>query len=582
MSLSQTFLHLSFLTPNRLHSYVKRGEPYPEQFRYGPGRPPPNPSLGHADYSSSQHQQHQRNDSRAAGPNMMTQPMSGQSEVDRLFAKLQPSPAPVSSLPSHNSMQETPRSVQSWFAALAGEEAHPQNPPANIPAAPVVNQLPAPGPAAATPPRGMALLNTIFASVSQPMDPFHNISHNVSSTAPTSQFPVNLPPRPEQIQIVSPKPQSSTLPQILNQNVISTLLGLAPDSSGSRSSSAALSSTSSRQSIANRYEGDNEQSESEAFSSRTFPANASVAPQATQSFGNSSALPSVAYPPAVAGGEGYTPHASVQGDVTPRPSYGAGPASPAPSSQRSGQPFLTTTTSTVATTVTPIQPSGSVNTVSTSTSTVSVSSDASGRPTPRARALVPFTTDSELWPYPRVPLNDNEQTIDANGDVVELDFSDTRALSDPNIFQETQAKQLGKKDRKKKSRKERAADREKDREAIENGWDDPTKGQVTVSGATTIITNGHGHGHGPSSSSVLTNGDGQNQITNGVATAGLSHNGVNGAVNGAADGARVALLTALATHPTAPSRDLPRQQFVQEVLGLIQVRGSCFFSFQSD
>jgi len=31
---------------HRLHDYIKRGEPYPEQFRYGPDRPPPpNPYL---------------------------------------------------------------------------------------------------------------------------------------------------------------------------------------------------------------------------------------------------------------------------------------------------------------------------------------------------------------------------------------------------------------------------------------------------------------------------------------------------------------------------------------------------------
>lgn len=508
---------------------------------------------------------------------MTIQPLNGQTEVDRLFAKLQLPTAPVQPTPPPNTTQEAPRSVQSWFAALAGQDAHSQSPLPHAPSAPVINQPPVVGPTAATSIRGTELLNTIFASVSQPMDTanVNNTPYNVPPTAPLSQFPVTLPPQPEQIQIVSPKPQSSTLPQILNQNVISSLLGLGPDS-GSRSSSAALSSTSSRQSIANRYEGDNELSESEAFTRRTHPANTLPGPQTiSQIFANVSGPTSVSYQPATIDSEGRTSHASVQGDVTPRPSHGAGPASPAPTVQRSGQPFLTAT-STVTTTVTPTRQSGSV---STSTSTVSVSSDANGRPTPRARALVPFSTDSELWPYPRAPINDSEQRNDADGDVVELDFSDTRALSDLSIYQETQAKQHGKKERKRKSKKEKAVEREKEREAIENGWDDPTKGQVTISGSTTIVTNGHAHA--PSSSSVLTNGDGKVQVTNGVSSAGLSHNGVNGAVNGAADDARVALLAALTTHPKAPARDLPRKQFVQEVLGLIYVRGPRFFPFLS-
>ncbi len=48
---AQIFTHIGF----RLHSSIKQGLPYPDEYRYGPGRPPPpNPHLRTASRASSQ------------------------------------------------------------------------------------------------------------------------------------------------------------------------------------------------------------------------------------------------------------------------------------------------------------------------------------------------------------------------------------------------------------------------------------------------------------------------------------------------------------------------------------------------
>jgi hypothetical protein len=45
---------------------------------------------------------------------------------------------------------------------------------------------------------------------------------------------------------------------------------------------------------------------------------------------------------------------------------------------------------------------------------------------------MPFEADSEIWPYPRAPLDD--RPIGDDNDILELDFADTSALSDPEVF----------------------------------------------------------------------------------------------------------------------------------------------------
>lgn len=454
-----------------------------------------------------------------------------------LFAKLQP--PPQAQPPAHPSGQQpsTSRSVESWFAALAGQEAGLPN--ANMPPTSAsLNLVEAQnGPPAAT--RGLALLDSIFASVSQP-----NI--NGSSGNVPQPPPQRLPPRPEEIQIVSPKPQSSQLPQILNQN-ISALLGLSPTSVDSRSSSAALSSNSSQRSGAKRYEGDNELSESEAASEGGLSASSTVLDAAMDpailSRGSPYGVPSFSYPDQVVDGS-LPASLSVQGDVTPRAGLrGIGPGSPVHAPQ-SGQPFL-----------------------AAPTANSSGSGQASpARPSSQGRTLVPFSTDHELWPYPRPPLNDNDQS---DADIVELDFSDTRALSNPSIFKEKQTKQ-GKGEKKRKGKKEKAADRDRERAEIENGWDDPTKGQVTLSASastSSVASSQTEPGSTPKAKAApAPNGKGKPSV-NGKTSA----NGVNGAAQSTAGAVHDALLATLATYPKSPSRNLSRKQFVQEVLSLIYV-----------
>ncbi|KAI0088441.1 hypothetical protein BDY19DRAFT_891623 [Irpex rosettiformis] len=539
----------------RLRKYIKAGQRYPEEFRYIPGRPGRPPSRVNQALFQQQNggrwtfanSLYRPNLESQIGPSNVqsarTLPSSQPSELDMLFAKLQPSQPPPPSIAAHEPQPTPSRSVESWFAALSGQEAALPNTTGPPPAASLGSVAAQMGPATSS--RGLALLDSIFASASQ-----GNVPYSAHSMP---QIPPRLPPQPEEIQIVSPKPQSSTLPQILNQNVISALLGLSPGSGDSRSSSAALSSNSSQRSGAKRYEGDNELSESEIASDGGLSASSTVletiVDPAILARGSPHGIPSFSYPEQSMDSTYHAP-VSVQGDVTPRAGLrGIGPGSPLLTSQ-SGQPFL-------------VPPGVNAND-SSQVATNGQGSVSPGRPGSRGgRSLVPFSTDHELWPYPRPPLNDNDAS---DGDIVELDFSDTRALSNPSIFKEKQTKQ-GKGERRRKGKKEKAADRERERAAIEDGWDDPTKGQVTLRASTTASSVASAQG-GPSSSTatvtgaVVPNGKGKGVVNGNVPT-----NGVNGTTT--ADAARSALLVTLATQPKGPPRDLSRKQFVQEVLSLI-------------
>ncbi|KAJ8469202.1 hypothetical protein ONZ45_g16971 [Pleurotus djamor] len=167
------------------------------------------------------------------------------SELDKLFAKLNP-PPPPSVPPTAQTL-----TVDSLFASLGGTTKAKSPPPTSSTSS-----------ASTT---GLALLDSIFASAT-PTSQQSTISTSISTTAsaPLSQSssvsssltatlgsqsyrsgsratqnPPN--PEPEPIVIYSPTPTTSALPQILNQDVISTLLGLP----SSRASSAAPTTTSS-------------------------------------------------------------------------------------------------------------------------------------------------------------------------------------------------------------------------------------------------------------------------------------------------------------------------------------------------
>ncbi|KAI0658977.1 hypothetical protein C8Q70DRAFT_988192 [Cubamyces menziesii] len=568
----------------RLHSYVKRGAPYPDEFKYGPGRPPlPNPHLHTASRTSirtpSQDQGVGVQMSRTTGDlRGQSQPSFEQAtaasagagnELDRLFAKLLPSSvsAPLPTGPSVGP-SSTSKSVHDLFAALGGPTLGTQSaPPPQFPATHSTQSIldaaassqsrhmsdrnshfdphlasrdiPSPRPVhtstapSSSPPRGQALLQSIFASVT----PAASSSSLNSQAAPP-------PPQPEAIDIVSPKPTSSALPQILDQDVISKLLGLGPDS---RASSAAPSSVGSRRSNQNRYEGDNEFSEGD-LAPENVPSWSSTVDGDGRARQASLPTFSVQRPlSSESESDGGRPSSArrVPGDVTPRPPAGGlrlPPTSP---------------------------PHASAPTTSVSAPNLNGQTNGTPSSAPRERTLVPFEANSELWPYPRAPLDDRSFE---NDDVVELDFSDTRALSDPAIFT-SRLKEKQKKGKGKKSKKEREEDRERERAQIEKSWDMPTNGHTQPPYPS--------HASGPAAPASTTTSAGANVAsTSKAAKQGMNGatNGVNGSqhVNGHSRSgsldnvaAKEAILSAMSAQGHPSSHGVPKKQFVQELLSLI-------------
>ncbi|KAI0938829.1 hypothetical protein AcW1_001534 [Taiwanofungus camphoratus] len=559
----------------RLHSYIKQGKPYPDQFRYGPGRPPPpNPHLRTASRASvasqdeeqtphlGSYQSLSRSTSRQehamrqqvsnvingteAGASQPATNVAG-SDLDKLFAKLIPSASQAPSTETQHAVSgsTSTMSVQDLFTALGGHELAQTRAPSASPAS------------VPTSSRGLALLDSIFASAAPPPPPAAEFDPNNNFTlhAPPFTHTNYLPPHPENIQIVSPKPTSSTLPQILNQDVISSLLGLGP---GSRASSAAPSSADSRRSGHNRYEGDNEYSDGELVSESDYSASSTVldadADPAVLAAGSSSGLPLFAIQTATSNSysEGTVRGSrGVEGDVTPRATVrGIGPLSPPlpdGSATRNGtQQYLAPSS---------FSTSGAHH-LDGDTGDASTSTMPSTNPPRRSRPLVPFEADSDLWPYPRAPLDDRSLEQD-DVDVVELDFADTRALSDPAMFSSRLKEKQSKAGGKKKTRKERAADREREKEEIERSWDDPVRGQVQAIGSAhqsvaPVVPAVNGKGKHAAVNSTSINGD---------------HPHESGSLQ--VKVARDAVISAVLAQPTRPSKDVSRNDFVRELLTLI-------------
>lgn len=173
---------------------------------------------------------------------------------------------------------------------------------------------------------------------------------------------------------------------------------------------------------------------------------------------------------------------------------------------------------------------------------------------PKTRPLIPFEADSELWPYPRAPL------IEADSDMLELDFADTSALSDPDAFARQEQRAKNKKSQK-KGRKEREKDRERERAEIERSWDVPPPVKAPslpppqgIVSTPLVAVNGNGkHSRKERAGSLVSqsSGDGPNSIDSRAVHA--------------------SLLSALAQKKNANLKDLSRNDFVREVLTLIHV-----------
>ncbi|OSD07804.1 hypothetical protein PYCCODRAFT_1430003 [Trametes coccinea BRFM310] len=540
----------------RLHSYVKRNLPYPEEFKHGSGRPPPNvhlrtpsgsqmptldqgvaPQYAHANgtmYHQSQPQLPSMAQAQLASA-------GAASELDKLFAKLI-TPSASSQLPTAPSTgPPAGKSINDLFAALGGQtmaaSASPQPQPALQPAPAAVPEPP--------PSRGLALLDSIFASAA-------GSSVSLSDAAAPSAA---VPPHPEEMTIVSPKPTSSALPQILNQDVISTLLGL----SDSRASSAAPSSAGSRRSQQRRYEGDNEYSEGDGVSEGVPSRSNTVDADAKARMAN---VPTFSVQPAASSeseDDGARPTSSrrVPGDVTPRPPAGGmrlPPTSP-PHAKQHGP----NATASISATNLNGQSNGVIQPGTPSSA-------------PRERPLIPFEANSELWPYPRAPLDDRSFE---NDDVVELDFTDTRALSDPALFS-SRLKEKQKKGKGKKSKKEREADQARERAEIDKSWDMPAaNGQDKTAHPHSTTPNASlSTTHANSISAAVDAAKSPKQAkkvsTNGtkdVAAPQSNGHSRNGTLDSVA--AKEAVLSAVAAKRVAGGPSIAKNDFVRELLTLI-------------
>jgi len=360
------------------------------------------------------------------------------SEIDKLFSKLAPepsqSPAPI---PANSGQQGI--TVDGLFAAaLSG-----QNPTTSTSI--LANRLqPQPPPNPNTTNRSRALLDSIFASATPYYPNGSDHTSPVQSPAPT-------------LQIISPQPTPSAAPQVLNQNVISTLLGLAPSPGGSVSSSSTNLTTY-------RYEGDNESNSEGGSEEIEYPTSNinSILAEATRnavtssSKGKQSTVPSFSFPGTLSGSDDAQTTPRIQGDVTPRPALKGIPAS-----SPSHQPKDQNTKGGVAR-----KPQNG----STSAEISSTKADKTKAMPGTPRKLVPFEPDSELWPYPRQPLDDRASDDD---DVVELDFNDISALNNIEILSPksnasaSAINGAGANGKKKKKNEER--------DQIEKSWDDPVK-----------------------------------------------------------------------------------------------------------
>lgn len=545
----------------RLHSYIKKNLPYPDEYRYGPDRPPPpnfrslsraserahTRSASSASNASSIHSISESGEDDVRGGQSTVTPASARSvsELDKLFAKLggsvstnglsQSQPFPQVQVPNYGASETTAASLL-----------------ANVrdPSRTVVS----PGPSTtAVPTRGLELLNTIFASATPPPyrapsrdENSHSSDFAASSTSHNVVANAHTPTAYSQDHhILSPKPTTSALPQVLNQEVISTLLGLPP----SRASSV-------------RYEGDNEASDDGASEPGSL----------------SFSVPQLAVPPDHVE---WSTKQRVLGDVTPRASLRGfdsdidqvtniltAAAYTSQHQQQRAQPSHTSSSPhlQVPATKPAVQPPAINDVSSTAHSThgnvlgsndVTNTKSASSTNPPRVRPLIPFETDSDLWPYPRAPL------VETDSDIVELDFADTSALSDPNAFE---------KRCKSKKQKKSKKDKQKEREEIENSWDVPAP--VPIASPSAVSCNPpapvNGNAKYPHQPREIQEKPVVAKSSTPAIPATPATSGATNSTNADVDGVRTALLSTLSTSQHANRlKNLSRKDFVSEVLSLI-------------
>lgn len=316
-------------------------------------------------------------------------------------------------------------------------------------------------------------------------------------------------PPPTSTPIYAPNPSTSP-PQVLNQNVLSTLLGIPPPT---RTASAASTVSISAVSHPSSREGDNED-DGESDSPNTIFSRednfGSVSSRARHDLLSTLGLTGPR-------------QGAVHGDVTPRP--------PLNSLQR-----LESTSSSVT----------ARHASTAGNDKQAAASHANAKPRAN-RTLVPFEPDSELWPYSRVPAQDNSSDADDSSGIVELNFEETSLLSDPAAFDkvvknqkgaprgnhvnghETHHASEGPDNRKGKKNKRNKKNDAREREEIEKSWDVPPS-----PASTTGSSQAAGSFHAPFSPSMSEDAHPIPEMKTPTMSAKMTLSSVNGHGNGAA------------------------------------------------
>ncbi|KAI5981961.1 hypothetical protein EDD15DRAFT_2378818 [Pisolithus albus] len=366
---------------NSAHRLHRRNLPYPEEYRYGPERPPPPNFCSLSRASERAHTRSASSVSNASSIHSISE--SREDDVRGAQPTITPASARLSIIASASGSDL--RASETTAASLL----------ANVRDPPRITISPAPS-ATAAPTRGLELLNTIFASSTPPPNrvPSQTEDSRISSDSAMSSTSHNVVANAhtptaysQDHHILSPKSTTSALPRVLNREVISTLLGLPP----SRASSA-------------RYEGDNEASDDGA----------------SEPGSRSSSIPQLAYPPT----------------MLRHPQNNLPTFSPLQRISANANSVLSRRTHQVHTCESQPQSRKAHHSRSMillrlgstpgSDDVAITKSAATATNLPRVRPLVPFETD---WPYPRAPL------VETDSEIVKLDFADTSALSDPSAFE---------------------------------------------------------------------------------------------------------------------------------------------------
>ncbi|EKM76300.1 hypothetical protein AGABI1DRAFT_131392 [Agaricus bisporus var. burnettii JB137-S8] len=445
---SQTIGLWTFSTDGS-ESLQHKNIPYPEHFRYGPDRPPPANPFNRTTTSAPNEGDPEQSSNQTVHP---TAHALGLSDVDKLFAKFLPQQVQNPQLTSSTTPAPT-SALQSLFAGAGSSSTYPQAP------------LPGALPSSPPPPQstGIGLLDTIFASAVAPGPNSQQQQQPVPSALSSLSYP--LPPTLPQSTIPfrshTPKSKASPSPQVLSPNVIGSLLGLPPSRTPSAASSLASYSGSSPGADAidgpnakhishspshpSSRDGDNEDDSHAGSSSdgsgggggglgaiaahalgRSVPiqirAPLNQQTQPTQHLFSDSAFKN--------SGLGVGQGGSTHGDATPRQTF---------LHNQHVQNLASATSSANANAkATPGGGGGGGG------------GKANGETKPRnGRPLVPFEPNSELWPYARqtqeITSGEEERGGGGGGegesDIVELNWEDMSALSDPAAFLRAQKKQ---------------------------------------------------------------------------------------------------------------------------------------------